>query len=103
MAAGVAVTANEINSKAGALVTNLWNALNDVRNFKLWLDDSIHNDSYLTALGFSAPDIAAIRNAYADLGGASGLYSVAHGSFAPAGASNYFFNAKALTGTNYSG
>ncbi len=55
----------------------------------------------LTGLGVSAADLVIIRNSFADLGGASGLYAVAHGTFAPSGASNYFFNAKNLTGLNY--
>lgn len=50
-----------------------------------------------------AADITLIRNSFADLGGTSGLWAVSHGTFAPAGASNYFSNAKNLTGTNYSG
>lgn len=103
MAVGYPYTAAEINSTAGARITNLWNALNDIRNLKLWLDDATHNDAFLTALGFSAPDITLLRNSISDLGGASGLWAVSHGSFAPAGASNYFSNAKQLSGMNYTG
>ena len=107
MAVGYPVTAADINAKAGALVTNLWDALDQARRFKLWLDDSLHNDAYLTALGMagnsSSGDVKVLRDSFADLAGASGLYVVAHGTVAPGGASNYFFNARQLTGTNYTG
>jgi hypothetical protein len=103
VAVGYPVALADVNAKAGGLVTSLWDNLDAIRRFKLWLDDSAHNDTYLTNLGFAAGDITVIRNSFADLGGASGLWAVSHGTFAPAGASNYFFNAKALTGTNYTG
>lgn len=99
--AGNPYTALDINNRAGALVSGLWTSLEEVRRFKLWLDDSIHNDTALTAVGVSAGDLTIIRNSFADLGGASGLWAVAHGSFAPSGANNYFFNAKNLTGLTY--
>lgn len=99
--AGNLYTALDVNNRAGALVAGLWNTLNDVHTFKLWLDDATHNDAALTAVGMAGADLTLIRNSFADLGGASGLWAVAHGSFAPAGASNYFSNAKQLTGLNY--
>jgi len=103
MAVGYPVVTADINNKAGALVTNLWQALDACRQFKLWLDDSAHNDSYLTALGFSAGDITTLRAAFADLGGTTGLWAVSHGTYDPPGTNNFFFNAKLLTGTNYAG
>lgn len=99
--AGNPYTALDINNRCGALVTGLWTSLEDVRRFKLWLDDTSHNDAALTAVGMAAGDLTIIRNSFADLGGASGLYAVAHGTFAPAGASNYFANGKLLAGLNY--
>lgn len=92
-----------MNTKAGALVTSLWDTLEQVRRFKQWLDDATNTDAALTALGVAQADLNLIRPAFTDLGGTSGLYAVAHGSFDPTGASNYFFNAKKLTGTNYTG
>lgn len=107
MAVGYPVTANDVNAKAGALVTALWNALDDARRFNLWLTDSLHTDGYFNNLGItgtsSSGDVQLLKNSFADLAGSSGLYVVAHGSFAPTGASNYFFNARQLTGTNYTG
>lgn len=103
--AGNPFTAADINARAGLLTTALWTSLEEVRKFKLWLDDSTHNDTALGPLGVgvTTPDLLVIRNSFADLGGASGLYAVAHGSFTPVGANNYFFNAKNLTGLNYAG
>ena len=107
MAVGYTVSAGDVNNKAGALVTNLWDALDQVRRFKLWLDDATHGDAYLNGIGItgsaSTGDVKLLRDSFADLGGAAGLYVVSHGSFAPGGASNYFANAKQLTGTNYTG
>jgi hypothetical protein len=103
MAAGYQTTLADINNQAGALVIALWNDLEAVHRFKLWLDDSAHNDAYLTALGMASGDITTLRNSIADLGGTSGLWAVSHGSFAPGGASNYFSNAKLLTGANWAG
>jgi hypothetical protein len=101
--AGIVYTAQGINDRAGSLVAGLWNSLEDVRRFKLWLDDASHNDTALGPLGIGVTtnDLTIIRNSFADLGGASGLYSVARGTFAPGGASNYFSNAKLLAGLNY--
>jgi hypothetical protein len=101
--AGFTLTATDINSRAGTLAYALWKALDDTHAFKLWLDDATHTDTLIgpTGVGVTTADLTIIRNSFADLGGASGLYAVAHGSFAPSGASNYFFNAKNLTGVNY--
>lgn len=107
MTAGFQVVSNDVNSTAGSLTYAVWKALEDVRRFKLWLDDSAHGDTYLNNLGItgtaSTGDVQVLRNGIADLGGTSGLWAVAHGTFAPGGASNYFFNAKNLTGINYAG
>lgn len=101
--AGNSYTAADINARAGLLVTALSTSLEEVRRFKLWLDDATHNDTALgpSGVGVTTPDLLVIRNSFADLGGASGLYAVARGTYAPAGANNYFFNAKNLTGLNY--
>lgn len=103
--AGNPFTAVDLNNRAGSLAYGVWRALQDARDFKLWLDDSIHTDAILTAAPYSvaSADLAIIRSSMSDLGGTSGLWAVGHGSFAPAGASNYFFNAKNLSGLNYTG
>lgn len=104
MAAGYQVSLADINNKAGALVVALWTDLEAIKQFKAWLDDSAHNDSYLTTLGMGSGDITTLRASISDLGSpTSGLYAVAHGTYAPAGANNYFFNAKNLSGVSYAG
>jgi hypothetical protein len=102
--AGYTLTALDINNRAGSLAFGLWTALEDVRRFKLWLDDAAHSDANIgpsSTVGVPTADLTVIRNSFADLGGTSGLYAVSHGTFAPAGVSNYFANAKLLTGLNY--
>jgi len=107
MTVGYPVTSTDVNNRAGALIVALWNSLNDVRNFKLWLDDAAHGDSFLNGIGITGTtggagtDVKLLRDPFADLGGASGLWAVAHGTFAPSGASNYFANAKLLSGITY--
>jgi hypothetical protein len=103
--AGNPYTALDINQRAGSLVYGLWTALEDVRRFKSWLDDTSHNDAAIgpSGVGVTTADLTIIRNSFSDLAGASGLYAVAHGTFDPTGASNYFSNAKLLTGLNYAG
>lgn len=103
MAAGYQVSLLDINNRAGALVVGLWSGLEEIRKFKLWLDDSAHNDPFFTGLGMTSPDITTLRSSFADLGGTSGLWAAAHGTYAPPGVNNFFFNAKNLTGVNYAG
>lgn len=105
MAVGYPVTSTDLNNRAGAAVVQLWDALDNIRSLKLWLDD--HNDAYLNGIGItgsaSTGDVKTLRDAVADLGGTSGLWAVSHGTFTPAGVNNYFFNAKQLTGATWAG
>lgn len=104
MGFGYQVSADQLNNQMGSEVATLWEALEAVRRRKAWLDDSAHNDAYLTALGYVSADITAMRAAFSDLGSnANGLYAVAHGKFAPGGSNDYFFNAKNATGMYYGG
>lgn len=98
--AGVPFNGNDVETRSGLIVNNLWQALDDARSWYWWLQD--HNTAVFTSLGISG-DETLIRNAAADLGGPAGLWSVAHSKFAPGGLSDYFSNGKQLTGTNYSG
>ena len=101
--AGITYTAAQLNSQAGLLVQSLWTSLEEIRKFKLWLDDATHTDAILTASPYNVAsgDLTPIRAAFGDLGGTAGLYAVAHGTAVPSGANNYFFTAKGLTGLNY--
>jgi hypothetical protein len=107
MSVGYPVTAADVNNKAGALVVALWTNLEAIKQFKAWLDDSAHGDVYLNNLGItgtsSSGDVKTLRDSFADLAGAAGLYGVSHGTVTPSGASNYFFNAKNLSGVNFAG
>jgi hypothetical protein len=99
--AGIGFDANAIEQKAGLISQQVWDALQEAREFYLWLQD--HSSASVQALGVSSADDTLIRNAMGDLGGPSGLWSVGHNKTTPSGASDYFFNAKQLTGTNYAG
>lgn len=101
--AGLQMSAADIQMKAGVIAQQVWDALNEARKFYLWLNDATHSAANIQALGVSASDDTLIRNAFADLAGPSGLWSVSHAKVTPGGSSDYFFNAKQLTGTNYSG
>jgi hypothetical protein len=99
--AGIDYNASAVEQKAGLIAQQVWDALQEAREFYLWLQD--HNTAALVALGVSSPDDTLIRNAMGDLAGSAGLWSVAHAKMTPSGASDYFANAKQLTGTNYAG
>jgi hypothetical protein len=101
--AGITFGANDIEQKAGLIVQQVWDSLSNARAFYLWLADPTHSAAAIQALGVSASDDTLIRNAFGDLGGPAGLWSVSHAKFTPGGSSDYFSNAKQLTGTNYSG
>jgi hypothetical protein len=101
--AGIPFAATDINMKAGALVVGVWRALDEARDFYLWLNDPTHTDSALVAAGMQQSDVTLIKNSFGDLGGPAGLWAVSHATFTPSGASNYFANAKQLTGVNYTG
>lgn len=108
MAVGYPITANDINGKAGQLVTSLWDNLADINRFYKWLTDASHNDAFLNAAGItgssSSGDVKTLRDSISDLGNTTnGLWAVSHGLFVPGGVNNFFFNAKLLTGTNYTG
>lgn len=101
--AGTTFTAPQFNAQAGLLVQSLWTSLEECRRMKLWLDDSTHTDGILTASPYSVAsgDLSVIRTAFADLGGSSGLWAVAKGTYVPPGVNNFFFTAKQLTGLSY--
>jgi hypothetical protein len=102
--AGIPMTAADVQLRAGLISQQVWDALDKAREWYLWLNDATHGTGLTqTTLSISAADDTLIRNAAADLGGPAGLWSVSHAKLAPAGASDYFSNAKQLTGTNYCG
>jgi hypothetical protein len=104
VSAGYPITAAEVNAKTGALVTSLWDDLEALNRWYRWLTDASHNDAFLNGIGITvAGDITALRAGVSDLGShTNGLHAVAHGVIGTA-QNNFFFNARALTGTNYTG
>lgn len=100
MAVGFAVAKTDVDQRAGGLVQQLWQVLDDIRRQKLWLDDAAHNDAFLTGLGYSAGEISTLRAAFTDL---DKLRQVAHAAATQAAVNDFFFNAKNLTGVNYTG
>jgi len=97
--AGIPYTGADLELKAGLIAQGVWGALDDARKWYWWLQD---NAAAFASLGISG-DQTLITNSAGDLGGPAGLWSVAHAKFTPGGSSDYFSNAKKLTGTNYAG
>lgn len=100
MSVGVAVAKVDVDGRAGGLVGQLWRNLDEIRRFKAWLDDSAHNDAFLTGLGYTAGEITTLRAAFTDL---NKLQQISHAGATQAATSDFFFNAKALTGVDWSG
>lgn len=112
MSVGISVQKVDVDGRAGGLVLQFWKNLDELKRFKAWLDDSDHNDAFLTGLGYTAGEISTLRAAIADLGDPTiGLYAIAHGIGSKgiatigqsAAANNFFFNARKLSGADYSG
>lgn len=100
MTVGFPVSKADMDNLAGRLALALWKAFDDVRVFKAGLDDSIHNDAYLTSLGYSAGDITSLRAAFTDL---DKLRQISHNQATQASGNDFWFNAKNLTGLSYTG
>lgn len=106
MAAGRALSATDINNRAAAVVEQLWSALDQAHQLYLWLSDTGitgASDANLIAAGLQAADVTAIRNAITDLGSPNGLWGVAHTQKTVSAVNDFFFNAKKLTGVNFTG
>lgn len=103
--AGFALTALDINNRAGSLARAVWNALDDAHNFSQWLNDSTHTDTALgpSGVGIPSADLTIIRAGFADLGSANGLWGVAHAQKTVTAVNDFFFNAKQLGGIYWTG
>jgi len=62
---GYPVTQNDVNSNAGAMALTLRNNFDAIRHMKLWLDTRTEQD--LTALGYTAGEVAQLKAAFADM------------------------------------
>lgn len=102
---GRQLTALDINNRAAAVVEQLWSALDQAHQLALWLSDSNNATAALTAapISLSSADDTAIRAAILDLGSVNGLWGVAHAQKTVTAVNDFFFNAKKLSGVNYTG
>jgi hypothetical protein len=109
MTIGYQITKTNLDNVMGSEIGGLWNALLVVHTRKLWLDDSAHNLAFMNTLSYTNPEDASIRAAFTDMDNlwklshatAGGLGVAAVGS--TAALSDFFFNAKLLSGTNWYG
>jgi hypothetical protein len=93
MAVGIPVAKADVDNRAGGLAVQLRNDLTACVQFKAWLDSV--NDAFLTSLGYAAGDITTLRGSFVDL---AKLSNIAHALDTQTPASDFFFNAKNLTG-----
>jgi hypothetical protein len=96
MSVGFPVAKTDVDQQAANIALQVKRSLQAAHDWKAWLDDAIHVDSYLTGLGYVAGDITTLRAAAADL---DKLYQVAHALATQAATNDFFFNAKSLLGT----
>jgi hypothetical protein len=104
--AGRALAALDVNNRAASCVEQLWAALDQCNQMYKWLTDSNNTTAILTASPVNLPsaDDTVIRAGISDLGNTTnGLWAVAHGLSVPGSVNNFFFNAKKLSGVNYTG
>jgi hypothetical protein len=91
VAAGIPIAKADVDQRAGGLVVR--NDLYACSQFKAWLDSV--NDTFLTGLGYNAGDITVLRGSFTDL---TKLYNIAHAADTQGTASDFFFNARNLSG-----
>jgi uncharacterized protein YgfB (UPF0149 family) len=95
--AGYTVTPASINNKAGDLVVNLRDALLACHDFKAAKLDVSWNDAFLLGIGMTQVDIDKIRASFVAL---DKLYRISHAADTQSPATDFFFDANALTGTS---
>ena len=95
MSVGFPTTKNDVDNRAGQLVTRVRDALGDVVRFKAWLDSATTTDAFLQGLGYSPADVTLLRASFTDL---KKLSDVANAAATQSPASDFFFNAKQLAG-----
>jgi hypothetical protein len=97
MSVGYPADKATIDQRVGALAFNLRATLDQIQTVKTWLDSQ--TDAQLNNLGYSGSassgDVQTLRNSFTDM---DNLRKVARGLQAQPAASDFFFNAKNLTG-----
>jgi hypothetical protein len=98
MSVGFTLTKADIDARAGSLVTTLRDALARCAAFNALLNDTgiIPNDAFLTGLGYTSGEVTTLRAAFVAL---SKLNDVAHAAATQSPATDFFSDAKKLTGT----
>jgi hypothetical protein len=69
---GINLNASDINTRAGVIAQAVQKAMNDVIQFKFFLDGAL--DADLIALGMSANDVGTIKSAFTDLAQLAAIY-----------------------------
>lgn len=93
MTAGYPVQLNDVNTRAGQLVTALRDTFDDIHRFASFV--AAKPDSFFTNMGMSTDDLATLRAGLIDL---DALYQVAHAQRQQVGNNDFFFNAQNLVG-----
>lgn len=83
----------DVDSRAGQLALTLRDTFVQVVTFKAWLDTQ--TDAQLVTLGYAQAEVTLLRAAYVDL---TNLNNIAHAQGTQPAASDFFWNAKHLTG-----
>lgn len=96
MSTGYPITKADLDNRMGGLVVALRGALANCVAFKVLLDDTtILPDATLTTLGYSGGEITQIRAAFTAL---KKLSDIANSAATQTPASDFWFDAKHLTG-----
>jgi hypothetical protein len=91
--AGYPITKQDVDSRAGYLVFTLRETFDGVVTLKAWLDSK--TDTELTGMGWTSAEVTILRASFTDL---AKLGQIAHAAATQAAVSDFFFNAKSLTG-----
>lgn len=83
----------DVDSRAGQLALTLRDTFVQVVTFKAWLDTQ--TDAQLIGLNYTQAEVTLLRAAYTDL---VNLNNIAHAQGTQPAASDFFWNAKHLTG-----
>lgn len=95
MAVGFPTDKPNIDGRVGHLAVTVCDSLAEVSRIKAWLDG--RTDAELIALGYTQPEVTALKSAFTDL---DKLSKIATGQATQAEANDFFFWARHLTGLN---
>lgn len=93
MTVGYPVSLADVNARAGQLATALRDDLAAIDRFNAWI--VAQPDAFFTGLGMAGADLTLLRAAFTDL---DKVYLLAHALATQPAASDFFFNAKNLSG-----